>query len=393
MKRRVFLGVTAASCLGGPAVARSAARLRVAVIGHTGRGNYGHGLDTVWLRLPEQFEVVGVADADAEGLRQAKQRLRVEAGYANYEDLLAATRPDIVAVCPRHPDQHAAMILAAIEAGTRGIYCEKPFCRTPAEADAILDACQQHQTQLAVAHRNRYHPVLQAVDKMIEQGQLGKLLEIRGRGKGDRRGGSEDLWVLGSHVFNLFDYFGKGVRSCSASVLQQGRPIIKDDVHAGNEGLGPLAGDEVHARFQLADGLVAYFDSLANDGTQSAGFGLQLIGSQGIVDLKIDRDPLAHWLPGNPFAVTSERAAWTPISSAGPGVVEPIAGLAAAVSHHETAVLDLADSMRAHRPPLCDARAAATTVEMIHAVFASGRQRGQAHTLPLRDRRHQLEVW
>ena len=32
------------------------------VIGHTGRGNYGHGLDTVWQKLPDT-EIEAVADA------------------------------------------------------------------------------------------------------------------------------------------------------------------------------------------------------------------------------------------------------------------------------------------------------------------------------------------
>ena len=40
-------------------------RLRVAVIGHTGRGNYGHGLDTVWQQFPNsraiQWAVAGLA--------------------------------------------------------------------------------------------------------------------------------------------------------------------------------------------------------------------------------------------------------------------------------------------------------------------------------------------
>ena len=35
---------------------------------------------------------------------------------------------------------------------------------------------------------------------------------MRGRGKGDRRGGAEDLWVLGSHVLNLMTYFGGSQR-------------------------------------------------------------------------------------------------------------------------------------------------------------------------------------
>ena len=40
-----------------------AARYRIAVIGHTGRGNYGHDVDRVWLEMPD-CEIVGVSDPD-----------------------------------------------------------------------------------------------------------------------------------------------------------------------------------------------------------------------------------------------------------------------------------------------------------------------------------------
>jgi hypothetical protein len=48
-------------------------RFRIGVIGHTGRGNYGHGLDTVWLEMPDS-EIVAVADADPTGLAAAQKR-------------------------------------------------------------------------------------------------------------------------------------------------------------------------------------------------------------------------------------------------------------------------------------------------------------------------------
>jgi len=38
-------------------------KVRVAVIGSTGRGDYGHGIDTVWKEVPET-EVVAVADEE-----------------------------------------------------------------------------------------------------------------------------------------------------------------------------------------------------------------------------------------------------------------------------------------------------------------------------------------
>ena len=48
---------------------------RVAVIGHTGKGNYGHGIDTVWLKVP-QCEIVAVADADEKGSRLPRRDSR-----------------------------------------------------------------------------------------------------------------------------------------------------------------------------------------------------------------------------------------------------------------------------------------------------------------------------
>ena len=56
-----------------------AAKYRVGVIGHTGRGNYGHGLDRVWLTL-DDCEIVGVADADEGGLKSAVARLKAPKG-------------------------------------------------------------------------------------------------------------------------------------------------------------------------------------------------------------------------------------------------------------------------------------------------------------------------
>ena len=75
----------------------------------------------------------------------------------------------------------------------------------------MIAACEKRNVKLAVAHRNRYHPALAQIDKLIASGELGKMLEIRGRGKGDRRGGGEDLWVLGSHILNAINMPDKDV--------------------------------------------------------------------------------------------------------------------------------------------------------------------------------------
>ena len=65
------------------------------------------------------------------------------------------------------------MVIAAAEAGVRGIFCEKPFARTLAEADAMLDACERTGTRVAVAHR-RANPYEQRAKTMVANvGQSG----------------------------------------------------------------------------------------------------------------------------------------------------------------------------------------------------------------------------
>lgn len=391
INRRQFITATAA----GLALAGHAAdpdpKLRVTVIGHTGRGNYGHGVDTMWLQLPET-KIVAVADASARGLEGALKTLQTDRGFADYRKMLTEMKPDLVAIGPRYVDQHRDMLLAAIEAGARGIYVEKPFCRTPAEADEIIAAADRHQVKIAVAHRNRCHPVLPVLTKLIQQDAIGRVLEIRTRGKEDERGGSLDLWVLGSHLLNLATVFAGEPVACTATVLQDGRPVTRADVREGAEGVGPLAGHEVHARFEMKRGFPVFFDSVAKAGIPTAGFNVQIIGTKGIIDLRADRAPLAHLLAGHPFEPLKEPRAWVPITTAGISQPEPVAGLDRQISDHLISGRDLIAAVREGREPLCNARAGATTVEMISAVFESHRLGGQRVTLPLQTRQNPFSL-
>lgn len=385
MNRRAFLASTVAPYLAGALSAAKASPRRVAIIGHTGRGNYGHKLDVVWQKIPN-VEIVGVADAHPEGLEKAIVRLGTDQGFSDYRKMLESTQPEFVSVAPRHVDQHLEMVLAAIEAGAKGLYVEKPFCRTPAEADQLLSAAEKKGAKIAVAHRNRYHPVLPVIKKLLADGAVGRLLEIQANGKGDRRGGSEDLWVLGSHILNLFQYFGGNPETCSAMVLQNGKLATYKDVTEGPEGLGLIAGDEVHAQWHLASGLVASYKSFANDGSKGKGYAAHLIGTNGMITLEIDANPLAWLVPGSPANPATRKEARIPITTAGLGQEESKQDTLLKVQNHVLPVLDLIDAVDSDRSPLCDARQGAMAVEMICSVFESHRQGGSRISFPLTER-------
>jgi predicted dehydrogenase len=359
---------------------------RVAVIGATGKGNYGHGIDTVWLKHPA-CEIVGVADADEAGRAAAAKRLATPKAYADYRQLLDETKPHIVAICPRWLDQHRDIVLAAAERGCH-MYMEKPMCRTPAEADQMAAACEKHDVKLALAHQTRVSPRLQPIRDLIEDGKLGTILELRGRGKEDQRGGSEDLWVLGSHIMNLINHFGGDPLWCFARVEEAGKPVTKSNVRPGNEGIGPFAGDSITAVYGLDSGATAYFGSRKAMGGGKSRFGLQIYGSKGVVEVVTGHLPSVQFLPDPAWSPGRSGIGWQPVTSAGVGQPEPVAegGLDAG---NLLAVNDLLSAIENDRQPECSVYEGRTTIEMISAVFESHRLGGPV-TFPLKTRENAL---
>ncbi len=381
MKRRAFLSATALAFSAALLRAQGDGRpLTVGVIGHTGQGNYGHGEDVVWLKIP-QTKIVAVADADAKGLAAAAKKLGGVRAFADYRAMLAAAKPDIAAICTRHIHEHRDMIVAAIEAGVKGIYIEKPFVRTLAEADEVVKLCAEKGVRLAIAHRNRYHPVLETVKQLVASGEIGELKEVRVRGKQDQRGGGLDLWVLGGHGFNLATLFTGPATSCQATILVGGRPATKADIHPGDEGVGLIVGDEIHARYETKSGIPLYFDSKKGTWTKGTPFGARLIGTKGVISLQVDEEPLA---------VLERDGLNLWVTTGGIGKPEPIKDIKLINGEHHGAVRDLLAAIADKREPLCGPEAGRETIELTLAVFASFAAGGQKVALPLADRQHPL---
>ncbi|MES2793524.1 MAG: Gfo/Idh/MocA family oxidoreductase [Planctomycetota bacterium] len=362
------------------------AKYRVGIIGRTGHGDYGHGLDTVWKEIPD-VEVVAVADENAVGLAKAIERTGAKTGYADYREMLDKAQPQIVAIGPRWIDQHFELVMACVERGCH-IYMEKPFCRTLLEADQIVAAVERKHVKLALAHQTRYSPLLPVTQKLIADGKLGRILEIRARGKEDQRGGTEDLWVLGSHALDLMRYFGGDPTSCYGTVTQQGKPVTKADVITGGEGLGPLAGDGVNAMFTLSSGATGYFGSHRGQGGGKSRFGIQIFGSKGILEVVTGYLPSVKFLPDPTWSPVRSGIAWENVSSNGAAKPESLkdTGLHGG---NAAAVKQLIHCIETDAQPLCSVYEGRAIVEMIMSIFESHRVQGPV-TLPLKDRDHPL---
>jgi predicted dehydrogenase len=393
MKRREFIrqtGVALAAVAAGKAhVAGSAdARYRVAVIGRTGKGDYGHGLDVVWKDI-DRAEVVAVADEDPKGLAAAARRLNAPRAYADYRRMLEKERPQVVSVGPRWVDCHRDMVLACAEFGCH-VFLEKPMCQSLDQADEMIAAMEKRNLKLAIAHQSRYSPALKHVRRAIADGLLGDIVELRGRGKEDRRGGGEDLMVLGTHIMDLMRFFAGDARWCFARVTEGGKPVTRDEVRDGAEGIGPLAGDEISAMYRFDGPTRGYFSThRARDGAGRR-FGLQIYGTKGILtlttgavpDIRLLEDP--SWQPGR------SKARWKRISSNGIDKDETLSDAGHGPGNRLIA-LDLLRAIETDTGPLGSMYDGRAALEMILGVYESHRRNAPVE-LPLKNRVHPLTM-
>jgi predicted dehydrogenase len=361
---------------------------RVAVIGRTGKGNYGHDIDVVW-KAVDNVEIVAVADEDDRGRAAAARRLGVKNVYADYRQMLDKERPQIVSVADRWLDLHRDMVVACARAGA-SVFLEKPMARTLEEADEMVHSCEKHHVKLAIAHQTRYSPRLKVIRDLIGDGKLGDVLELHARGKEDSRGGGQDLMVLGTHLFDLMRLLIGDARWCHARVWQNGKPATKADVAEGGEGMGPVLGDWINATYGFDKGVEATFGSAKNRTGKATRYGLEIRGSKGIVRLTTGSLPAAYFLDDPSWFPGHSGAKWQEITSAGLGKPEPLkdGGLGQA---NVWIVKDLIDAIEKDRQPLggmYDGRAA---LEMILAVYESHRLKETAE-LPLKNRKHPLTM-
>jgi len=390
MRRREFIQATAAAwaALGLPRAesAPSAPQVfKAAVIGHTGRGNYGHGLEMLFDGRPG-VSVVAVADLDAAGRVAAQKRTRALRAYADYHEMLERERPDLVSVAPRWTDQHHAMVGSALRAGAH-VYCEKPFTRTLAEADELVALAARTGRRIAIAHQSRVAPPVLELKRRLADGLIGDLLEIRAWGKQDRRAGGEDLVVLGTHQFDLVRFLAGDPLWCSARILQAGRDATAAQVRPATEDVGPVVGDEIDADFALPAGVTFRFSSRAKAAATTGPWGMDLIGTKGRVRVLHDFYPQV--LLGRRMGGTAAEGAfvWHPI----PGDATALASAAerTVTAGNRRVVDDWLLAIAERRDPVCSGHSGLKSLEMIHAVFAAGMSRTRV-LLPLAKRGHPL---
>ena len=365
-----------------------------AVIGSTGKGGYGHRLDTAF--DIDDVELVAIADHDPEGLADAGERLGVSQLYRDYRQMLEMEKPDFVSIAPSWVTERVPMIEAAAAVGCH-IYCEKPVAGSLAEVDAIVAACQSAKVKMAVAHQWRAMLPVQKIIKDVKVGKFGKLLRVRARPKDDSRGGGEELLLHGTHLFDLMMAFAGEPRWASGHVTVDNREATTEDTGQGNAPVGPIIGDSISAIFGFDNGVRGFFDSTA---------GLAIPGESNFdnlygLSLECERASLELREPGDVYIYPVPRVlpdlrdlawerVWMREWHERPEHAPDLLRKNWLSIGNKTLARDLIDAAEADREPLSSIRMVRFVNEMVQGVYSSHLLSGQRIAIPLTERTHPL---
>jgi len=94
--------------------------------------------------------------------------------YADYEELLAAEKPDGVVVCSP-PSVHSEMVLASLEHGIP-VLCEKPLADNAESAAEMVQASNKKNVLLMTAFVHRFTDLTHEIKAVLNSGKLGSIL-------------------------------------------------------------------------------------------------------------------------------------------------------------------------------------------------------------------------
>lgn len=158
----------------------SSQTLRIGFVGPGGRGFRGHIQPLA--AFEEQgvnIELAAVCDVYRQYQDRAADYIRETTGkapdkYVDYQEMYE--KADLDAVCIGTPDHwHAKQIIDAFESGLH-VYCEKPMTKTVEEAFQVVDVWKRTGKVMQVGVQSSSLPVLKTVNRMLCEGNLGKVL-------------------------------------------------------------------------------------------------------------------------------------------------------------------------------------------------------------------------
>jgi myo-inositol 2-dehydrogenase/D-chiro-inositol 1-dehydrogenase len=192
--------------------------------------------------IEDDMTVVAVASPTAAHAQGLADRYKIARVYADYREL--AKDAEVEAVTITAPNAlHCEMTIAMAQAG-KHVICEKPLCVTPAEADAMIEACRANGVLLLYAEELFFTPKYLKAKEMADSGAFGKVHLIKQSEKhfgphaewfwDVKRAGGGALLDLGAHGI-AFAYWFLGRPKLLSAYAHLGTYVHGDKTQADDE--------------------------------------------------------------------------------------------------------------------------------------------------------------
>ena len=126
-----------------------------------------------------EMEVVAVADPDPIRRNYIRDKFKLPENrcFETGEELLKQPKMADAAIIATQDQKHYALAMEAIGVGYH-LLLEKPAATTPEECLAISNAANQKGVKVVVCHVLRFTPFFRLIKQIIDEGRLGKVLNI-----------------------------------------------------------------------------------------------------------------------------------------------------------------------------------------------------------------------
>ncbi|MFO0973663.1 MAG: Gfo/Idh/MocA family oxidoreductase [Phycisphaerae bacterium] len=190
-----------------------------------GLGSWGRNVLHAFARTP-RCRLAYLCDVDAATLAREAAPFPAARAVRDLEAALADAAVDAVAIAADAP-QHAPLARAALQAG-KHVFVEKPIALAVADARELIDLARRANRRLMVGHLLEYHPAVEAIERMLSGGELGRIYYAYSQriNLGVVRRQENAWWSLAPHdiamICRLFDAEPVAVSAQGQCFLQPG---------------------------------------------------------------------------------------------------------------------------------------------------------------------------
>lgn len=299
-------------------------------------------------RLIEEFD-----------LRRANENIAV---YSNYQELIRARRPDVVAIATES-GSHAEIALFCLRHGVH-VLIEKPIALNDRDADAIIRVAKEYGRQVGICHQNRFNLATQYLWRTVADGSLGAIthacVNIRWHRSREyyRQAPWRGTWLQdGGVIMNqcihgidlLLWIMGSPVRRVFGAARNFNHPYIEVE-------------DSGVAIIEFANGTVATFEGSASIYESASETALYIFGHEGAIKI------------GGPALNILEKlqcsAKDLPLS--GTNLSESVINVYG--NSHPRLYADMIDAVQTGREPLVTAADGKMAMDVVLAIYKSQRE-------------------